>query len=73
MSEEKLANYFIGQGFNMFMTIHMHRYAKEEKINIHEIIQKFKDNKIDPNYVAYISFNGYESFKRLISALEEEK
>ncbi len=72
MSIKKTTNFLIGQGFNMFMMMHITRYSKEEKISIPEIIKIFKDNSIDPNYVAYMSFNGYESFKRLISGLKEE-
>jgi len=73
MCTEEYANFLINQGFNMFMTMHIIRYAKEGKVSIRDIIKKFKDNSIDPKYVAYISFNGYESFRRLILALEEGK
>ena len=69
MRKEEAAELLYKHGFNIFMTMHIFRYSNEEKISIHEIIQKFKDNSIDPNYVAYISFSGYESFKRLFVAL----
>lgn len=73
MCVEKLAKFFFNQKFSFLMTMHIYRYASEKNISIHDIIKKFKDNSIDPNYVEYISFNGYKSFKRLISALEEGK
>lgn len=69
MKKEEAAELLYKHGFNIFMTMHICRYSIEAKISIHDIIQKFKDNSIDPKYVAYISFNGYESFKRLISAI----
>lgn len=72
MKSKEIANILLyGYGFNFLMTMHILRYSKEEKISIHEIIQKFKDNSVSINYVAYISYNGYESFKRLFSGLEK--
>ena len=71
MKAEELASELLQKhGFNMFMTMHICRYSKETGISIHDIIQKFKDNSIDPKYVAYVSFNGYESFCRLVSIME---
>ena len=72
MNAEKAAKELLYKhGFNMFMTMHIIKYSEETGISIHDIIQKFKDNSIEPNYVAYISFNGYESFCKLVSAMEK--
>jgi len=70
-TEEAAKKLLYGHGYNFLLSMHIIRYSIENYISIHEVIQKFKDNKIDLNYAAYISFNGYESFKRLILTLEE--
>lgn len=58
------------QGFRFLMTLWMYRYSKETGLSIHEIIQIFKSKEIDVNYVAYISYSGYQRFKNLISDLK---
>ena len=72
MNTEKAAKELLSTGTNLFMTMHIIRYSKEEKISIHEIIQKFKDASIHPDHVAHLSCNGYESFKSLISMISKE-
>lgn len=73
MNTKKLANELISKyGFNCFMVLHILRYSREEKISIHEIFKILKENSVEPNYVGFISWGGYQSFKRLISELKNK-
>ena len=48
MKTSKLAQEFFGkQGVNFLMTLHILIYSNEEKVSVHEIVQKFIDNKIE--------------------------
>ena len=71
-SEDIAHDLLYGFGFEFLMIMHIIRYSKEEGVSVSDVIQIFKQRSIDPKYVAYISYSGYQSFKDLISDLKEE-
>lgn len=63
---------FLHFGFSTFLALHILRYSRENNVSISEIIELFKNNNFPLKSASWISFNGYESFVRLINQLKEE-
>ena len=66
---EKLLDF----GFPLFLTWHILRYSKENNIEVPVIIKILKDAETPLEYASYLSFNGYDSFKRLITMCQKKE